>query len=359
MKAVFCSCLLFFTLVFFNACSTDFEVNADWTETTVVYGFLDASTPTQYLRVNKAFLNEDASALDIAQIADSSYHLGDITVLLEAVDGNGNLQNTTEFVRINADSVGIDKEEGVFAHTPYFLYKATSSFNPNYDYNLTITTALDSVITATTKVIENFDILRPPTGTVTQPTEINIVNQYLTQWEHNENGAAFIYDLDLLFHFTEEMMDGSMVDRTIKWNVFSNLLGASTVDASPNRAEFTIKSENFFGFIARSIEEDPNVAIRHFRHMDFVYHAGSEEFKNFNDVTMAQIGITSSQVNPEYTNINGGLGLFASRYTKVLSNIYLDENTLDHDEKGLACGTLTGHLKFATSITNPSYPSCQ
>ena len=58
--------------VLFTACETDFDVNAKWEETTVVYGLLDASTDTQYVRINKAFLGE-MDALQMGQYSDSIY----------------------------------------------------------------------------------------------------------------------------------------------------------------------------------------------------------------------------------------------------------------------------------------------
>ena len=42
----------------FSACETDFDVNAEWEETTVVYGLLDASDQNtlQKIKISKAFL---------------------------------------------------------------------------------------------------------------------------------------------------------------------------------------------------------------------------------------------------------------------------------------------------------------
>ena len=41
---------------FSNSCSTDFDLNADFIETPVVYGLLDASVDTQYIRINRPFI---------------------------------------------------------------------------------------------------------------------------------------------------------------------------------------------------------------------------------------------------------------------------------------------------------------
>ena len=47
---------LLLIVIIIIGCDTDFDVNADWKETTVVYGLLDASLDTQYIRINKGYL---------------------------------------------------------------------------------------------------------------------------------------------------------------------------------------------------------------------------------------------------------------------------------------------------------------
>ena len=60
-----------FTIIFIS-CDTDFDVNAEWEEVTVVYGLLDAGddNKTQQIKISKAFLGK-MDALQMAQYADS------------------------------------------------------------------------------------------------------------------------------------------------------------------------------------------------------------------------------------------------------------------------------------------------
>ena len=57
------------TLIF--SCETDFDVNADWQEVTILYGLLDQNSEIQFIKINKAFLGRD-DALGMASISDSS-----------------------------------------------------------------------------------------------------------------------------------------------------------------------------------------------------------------------------------------------------------------------------------------------
>ena len=51
----------------FLSCETDFDVNAAWKETTVVFGLLDAGKELQQVKIGRAFLGE-MDALQMAQI---------------------------------------------------------------------------------------------------------------------------------------------------------------------------------------------------------------------------------------------------------------------------------------------------
>ena len=73
--------LSLFTALFFG-CKTDFEVNAPWKETTVIFGLLDQTQKVQMIKINKAFLGE-GDANQFAQNPDSTnYDPNDLEVKL-------------------------------------------------------------------------------------------------------------------------------------------------------------------------------------------------------------------------------------------------------------------------------------
>ena len=43
-------------LIIFSSCETDFELNAPYKTIPVVYGLLDQSLDTQFIKINKSFL---------------------------------------------------------------------------------------------------------------------------------------------------------------------------------------------------------------------------------------------------------------------------------------------------------------
>ncbi|MBC8172895.1 MAG: hypothetical protein H7X71_03220, partial [Chitinophagales bacterium] len=69
---------------------------------------------------------------------------------------------------------------------------------------------------------------------------------------------------------------------------------------------------------------------------------------------IASAGLSQFYATNNYTNIKNGYGIFSSRYGVEINNVLLTTNSLDT----LACGSLTGHLKFLPSILHPYYPAC-
>ena len=57
-------------------CSTDFDINGEYRETSAIYALLDASESVHYIRIDRAFLNGTESALTLA-VDPSQIYYGD------------------------------------------------------------------------------------------------------------------------------------------------------------------------------------------------------------------------------------------------------------------------------------------
>ena len=83
---------------------------------------MSKSESANYFRIEKAFLDNDISALDIAQIADSLYYDDDeITVQLVSLDANN--PATYTLFRVDGNEEGFPRESGIFVDAPNYLYK--------------------------------------------------------------------------------------------------------------------------------------------------------------------------------------------------------------------------------------------
>lgn len=78
--------LLFLAAFFLQSCSEDLKLSGDFKETAIVYGLLDQADSLHYVKITRAFIGP-GNALDIAQIADSSYFDQVDATISEVVNG--------------------------------------------------------------------------------------------------------------------------------------------------------------------------------------------------------------------------------------------------------------------------------
>ena len=71
MKKIFLFIAVVTGGIFYSFCSNDIDLTSEWKDIPVVYGLLSKSDTANYIRVEKAFIDNEKSALDLAQIPDS------------------------------------------------------------------------------------------------------------------------------------------------------------------------------------------------------------------------------------------------------------------------------------------------
>jgi len=322
-------------LIFLGAaCSNDFELVEEWKDIPVVYGFLSKQdTINHFIRIEKAFLDPETSAFVIAQNVDSLYY-DNIAVQLERVS-TGDIFNLE---RVDGRDFGINREEGIFANEPNYLYRfdlGGQELEGGEDYKLTINRGDNlPLVTATTKVVSDFGFLRP-----TVPGALNWANYISPQrlsWRVEDD--AFIFDVRIAIHFkeTDPANPGNLIDRTLMWDVQKNI----KANGEP-QLRLEINGFDFFNFIKNNVEENPNID-RFFESYDFLIDAGGLEILEFANLNSANTGITSSQIIPVYTNLSEGRGVFTSRNTSKIEGFTLQSESLDT----LREGSLTGNLNF-------------
>lgn len=94
-----------------------------------------------YVRIQKAFLDNNKNALDMAKTYDSSFYKH-LNVKIKRFDFAYNLKDTIHLNLVNLDNEGYPKEPGVFFTTPNYAYKFTGALNPSYIYRLIVTNIL-------------------------------------------------------------------------------------------------------------------------------------------------------------------------------------------------------------------------
>lgn len=322
MKKLFLSLSLLASLAFFNACTTDVDLYADYKDITVIYGLLNATMDTNYVRINRAFSGSNdthINANEVALIADSCNYPGKLKAyIVEYKTGYGNQYLPTGDT-LMLDTMTIrDKEEGIF-YAPYQkVYYTTDKEkfannieNSKYKYKLFVFKGNDT-ITGETGVVGggSFKIINSSLHFSSD------ANDKSSKIKFTAADNAVFYDMKFIFTYHESINGGPMVEKQVSYSC-----GTKNVDELSSEGGslfFSYSNKVLFTLLEAAIGADtiydtnhPNV-VRYFdgHPIQIKLSAGADELYNYIQVNSES---TFLQSVPDYTNIKGGYGVFSSR----------------------------------------------
>ena len=301
------------------------------------YGLLSPTDSVQYIRVEKAFVDPTISALTLAQIADSLYYDNE-TTRVEIRDEANDINHLLN--RVDGNLEGLVRDEGAFAQSPNYLYRVSTDeidFREGNAYSLRIERGNNlPTITATTNLVGESLLFSP--NPMVGTTRIDFDQERPTTFSWGPGSNAIVYDLILDVFYTEKEFGGSFEDRSFRWVLAQNL----------NDTEFIQEGREFYAEMVSNIPENENVEERKFTGFDVIVRSGNITLQEFVRVGQANLGITSTQDVPTFTNLeiegsNLARGIFASRFTNRFENKFpLSSGSLD----SLINGSITADLKF-------------
>ncbi len=356
MKFIY-SILVIATLLLVG-CKQDLQVAAShYLDIPVVYSLLNISETyptgpnTHYIRIQKGYLLKGNAYLATGIIDSIYYPVNGITVKLYGSAGYDSFALT----RVDGSSpgIGLNKDTGIFANTPNYLYSFNASggyaLNANETYTLviskTVNGQLQTLATAVDSIVGNFPIYSPSRIGGSSIAFSNTQPQVLT-WGLAQNGG--IYDLTVRFFYREysSLTNTLTKDTFIDIPVFQSLIPPAN-NASGNLT-FTLTSSIITNYLANNLVASPDI-YREFNYqkgMQFKFAAGGNALANYFLQQQAQSGLTSSNALPTYTNVTGGIGVFSSRNYQEVDSIVLAPNGLD----SLACDPVAGKLNFRNTV---------
>lgn len=324
--------LFFLLLLILSACSTDIELEAEWKDIPVVYGFLSKNDTAHYIRVEKAFLEPGGDALKIAQNPDSLYYGESVQVRLERLSKG----EIFDLERVDGNLEGYPREEGVFANRPNYLYKIKANLiklQERERIRLIIDRGEGTELTeAETAVLEDMSL-----SDSSPPINVNWAydRQVTFRWRTGANTRLF--DLRLVINIEEREPDGASSERSLTWVLTDQLENTE----GSSQMSFSVIGEDFYKFLAGELE-DADAKTRFFKNMEVQVVGGGVELLEFQRVNLANTGITSSQTPPVYTNLSEGRGIFSSRTQATRKGLNISSLSRD----SLRNGIHTKHLNF-------------
>lgn len=346
-------CLLVLGL---HSCSEDFTVAAPYRQVTVVSGILDMQDTAHYIRIQKAFMDENKSAIEMSKEPDSSFYNSLEVKLYEYDATQTRALDSIVLERVNLNNEGYQKKTPVndqqFFVDPHFAYKfVKTDLSPDLWYRLTIQNKNTGRIDSSDFVgIVNSDPDKTDDGFYIQ--EFTLANYII---EFSKTTPTSQYRVFPYSPRHARMLEGYIRFHYVERNVATNEKSRHYVDyafdtdvsesKAGTRIELGTLNANIYAFLNSSIgAAAPNVE-RLMDSCDVFIYAASPEIYYYRLINYGQTGgITSDNIQPNYTNFAGTnvIGVLGSRGVRAYYNASISKPTLD----SLQASPITASLRI-------------
>ena len=339
----------------FSSCSTDFELNAPYETIPVVYGLLDQSKDTQFVKINRSFLGY-GNNVDYAAVNDCT-HFENVVAVLEEYNEFGNLidHDTLKELMVGNLQPGIFYED---SQKVYYLETDNDSLKEENTYHLKVSIPDKGLnFDAETDLIKGswlnfkFQTILYLAGSGFKVADVDLATTedgYLEQtlrWTTAERGKR--YELMLRLHYTEVYNDLSEQEKYLEWNLGRQI----SVSSSGGEEMFKdVSGGSFFNFVETQLQnyENEDQVMKRVLGMDaieIILTAGNEDLNTYMQVNEPVTGIVTER--PIFTNVNNGIGIFASKYSTKVSTFLSDGSMLE-----ICAGQKTSGFKFCCDSAN-------
>lgn len=362
-------------------CSTEVDLTAPYDSIPVVYGLLEVDADTQWVKINRTWLG-DGNQLVAAQIPDSSEYpegsvMAKIVELIPSESGEivGN-ELATGVEWMLQDTVLENKStDGIFFGPSQRVYYASMSeraLREDRWYRLEALLPDGSELKATTTMVQSSagSIERPPPNLSSYQMGFASVNpdgsatypSFPFRWTSAPGASRYAASLKVnfqeRFYADDELtLLDSVRDRTISLSLGTRQLN------NPNNTqtlEESFSGERFYSELATRLEVNPRIrrVLGYYdgdtqieRALDFELQVANQDLAIYLDVNESTNSIV--QERPLWTNVQGGIGLWASRTTLGVYNLGYLKQTMQHLQEG----DLTAALNFCSPSPLSDY-SC-
>lgn len=299
---------------FLFSCSTDVDLYADYKEVPIVYGLLDATADTNFVKITRALYVQGDAYQAAAANPDSSNYPGKLDArLVEYCNGDSIREIMLDTITLR------NKEQGIFYAPLQKMYYTTEPLCVNgtdklYSYRLKVVLP-ERTLTTKTDIVGNggFDF---------QSLAVNFSKEYIgmvpRRFLYYPAVNATFYDVSMSFTFLEQRTpDDDSVPRTMTWDVGTFFESNLSSNMDGEAFIFTYRPEDFYASLDKFIGGDTNVVgLKRYIEdypVEVTIAAGGEKLRQYiyeNDPSYGFVG-----GNNEFTLIDDGYGVFSSRMT--------------------------------------------
>ncbi len=312
MRKPSCYFILLISLLTTN-CSTEFELYEDYKDTSVVYCIADISDDTTWVKITRAYRGPD-NIIYSAKNPDSSNYPYKLDASLTGYKNGVNLEplpldTITIHNKEIADTV-IDHNGDTIILNPFYapdqlMYYAVGKLDMDAVYTLNINKANGENVSSTSPLVHDFSIIKPERRIIfTQHTDGSI------EWVTARNGAR--YYISTVFNYSEYVPGSGNTDtiyKSVDW--FKRTLNAKS-GIGGDIMKVIYSGAEFYSRLEAELPDIPNVE-RWAENVEIRIASGSQVLISY--IAMNSPGASISEEVPIYSNVDGGIGIFASRHT--------------------------------------------
>lgn len=309
------------------SCSNEVEVVGIWKDIPVVYGVIDRGDSIHYIRVERAYLPPNKSALEVAKDPDSLYfdpNEVDVDLFFINVAGD-TFPWPTPLTRVNLADEGITRDSGIFQHNPSYAYKMYGSTGDDILLRINNRKTGNTFYARTEGVNSSsmFLFTTPAYSLVPyRPIEWRQLNQQGTEVygsltvEMTPSSYAAIYDYKFRFHYKEYQVDnqgvevaGTRVNKSIEWKAASDFIPSSV-----NQTKRVVKGEAFYQFLSGALSDVQGTSTRRCAgYLEVFIDGASSSLRDYILARKSNEGFVGGLYPSDpFSNISGGYGVFAT-----------------------------------------------
>jgi hypothetical protein len=308
------SVLILSIIAGFVSCKTEVDLRAPYDDTPVVFGVLDQSADTQYFKINKSFIGEGDN-FSYASIPDCTI-FSSVSATVTEINSGTKYPLKEKYVKNLDDGIFYADSQKVYYFVPITTLNSDSKYK--LDVKIYEGTSKEKTLTAQTDVVGEIPLdltsLREDlTYVIDDDPEIEFSSKVGIKF--NSPTKEMLFSVNFIFTYEEHKTDASVTERSI---VF--FLGEKTSKNPNELMDFYVTGEQFFS----TIENDNHikntnintVQKRVIKGFSYTIAAANQELTTY--IALNKPSASIAQERPTYTNIEGGLGVFASRYNMVV-----------------------------------------
>jgi len=329
MKKLLLPAIASIALMSIASCSEDFKIAAPYKSITVVYGLLDQADTAHYVRIEKAYLDQNKSAITMAKNPDSIYYQN-LNVHVDVIN-SGIIIKSIPLKKVDLALEGYPRDSGSFPTGPNYAYKFTDHLDGTSIYRLVINNPVTGETdSAETQIISEdpsgysipfFTVLLPFSISSTSPNSTFSVNGFLP------TGTATVQGI-IRFHWVDkDNGSGKETDRYGDWPFANSVLNSGSTSFN-----LKVKNSDFYYAMLNIMGPTPTGISRYIDSSDMYLYMGSADLNTYQQIASVQnTGLTGDEIKPNYTNIKGAnvLGLFTARGVLIDHNIPFDNVSVD------------------------------